>query len=33
MLYRGESMYVLRTKDGKIVQIKSDKVWSVASEP
>jgi hypothetical protein len=33
VLYRGESMYVLRTKDGRIVQIKSEKVWSVASEP
>jgi hypothetical protein len=25
-LYRGESMYVLRTKDGKVVQVKNDKV-------
>jgi hypothetical protein len=33
VLCRGESMYVLRTKDGRIVQIKSEKVWSVASEP
>jgi hypothetical protein len=33
VLYRGESMYVLRTKDGKVVQVKNDKVWSIASEP
>jgi hypothetical protein len=33
VLYQGESMYVVRTKDGRILQIKSDKVWSVAPSP
>ncbi|MBZ5679926.1 MAG: hypothetical protein LAO24_07455 [Acidobacteriia bacterium] len=33
VLYQGESMYVVRTKNNSVVQIKSDKVWSVEPSP
>lgn len=33
VLYEGETLYVVRTANGKVLQIKGDKVWSSAPAP